>query len=970
MAHRRVVGLSGRSRRASVGEHHASAELVAAASRVPWSSCGAVMGMQARSEPTPALLGRQREREALDGLVEDLRSGRGWALVVRGEAGVGKSALLEYAAGTAPDMRVVRAVGVESEMELAFASLHQLCAPLLDRLERLPAPQHDALGIAFGLSAGPVPDRFLVGLAVLTLLSETAEERPLLCLVDDAQWLDRASAQVLAFVARRLLADPVGLVFAARDPGEELAGLPDLEVRGLQNEDARALLRSVVRVRLDEQVRDRILAETNGNPLALLELPRGLSPAQLAGGFGLPGTVPLAGRIEESFTRQLADLPAETQRLLQLAAADPTGDRSLIWRAAGRLAIPVQAAALAEEAGLAAFAPGVRFRHPLIRSAAYQSAAIADRQELHAALAEVTDPIADPDRRAWHRAQAAPGPDEDVATELEQSAERAQARGGLAAAAAFLERAVLLTADPARHAGRALAAARASMLAGAFGQAQQLLAMADRGGAGREDEHTSAQADLLRGQIAFASRASGDAPALLVTAARRLEPFDVALARRTYLEAWAAAFFAGLPAGPGCLLEVARAARSAPAPDGAPGPLDLLLDGLAVLVTDGLAAAESVLRQTAQVFAGDGVAVDDFLRYAWLATVATVILWDEDRWYAIQARQLRACREAGLLALLVINLNSMAQLLTWRGDLPGAASLIAEAAAIAAATGTRSVPYAALGLAGFRGSEAEATQLIDSVIADARAAGQEHGIRAALRCSAILHNGLGRYEIALAEAQQAADEKPMLHASTLVLPELIEAASRTGQTQLAAGALSRLAEATSISQTDWSQGTYARCRALLADGADAESWYREAVDRLNRTGSRPEAARAHLLYGEWLRRENRRTDAREQLRAAHGLFDTIGMEAFAERARRELLATGEMVRKRTAETRDQLTPQEDQITQLVRAGLSNAEIGAQLFLSTRTIEWHLRKVFIKLGISSRRQLHSALARPGQASLPA
>jgi DNA-binding CsgD family transcriptional regulator/tetratricopeptide (TPR) repeat protein len=928
------------------------------------------MSADARPRSPGRLVGRHRECGRLDRLVEAVRAGESQVLVVYGVPGAGKTVLLDYLARRARGCRVVRVAGMQSEMEFAFAGIHQLCTPMLDHADSLPVPQQNALRTAIGLAAGPPPDRFLVGLAVLGLLSEAAADGPLIGVIDDEQWLDQASAQALGFVARRLGADPVGLVFASREPGPDLAGLPGLDVAGLGEQDARALLDSALTGPLDAQVRDLIVAETHGNPLALLQLPHGLSPAQLAGGFGLPGTVPLAGRIEESFTRQLADLPAETQRLLQLAAADPTGDRSLIWRAAGRLAIPVQAAALAEEAGLAAFAPGVRFRHPLIRSAAYQSAAIADRQELHAALAEVTDPIADPDRRAWHRAQAAPGPDEDVAAELEQSAERAQARGGLAAAAAFLERAVLLTADPARHAGRALAAARASMLAGAFGQAQQLLAMADRGGAGREDEHTSAQADLLRGQIAFASRASGDAPALLVTAARRLEPFDVALARRTYLEAWAAAFFAGLPAGPGCLLEVARAARSAPAPDGAPGPLDLLLDGLAVLVTDGLAAAESVLRQTAQVFAGDGVAVDDFLRYAWLATVATVILWDEDRWYAIQARQLRACREAGLLALLVINLNSMAQLLTWRGDLPGAASLIAEAAAIAAATGTRSVPYAALGLAGFRGSEAEATQLIDSAIADARAAGQEHGIRAALRCSAILHNGLGRYEIALAEAQQAADEKPMLHASTLVLPELIEAASRTGQTQLAAGALSRLAEATSISQTDWSQGTYARCRALLADGADAESWYREAVDRLNRTGSRPEAARAHLLYGEWLRRENRRTDAREQLRAAHGLFDTIGMEAFAERARRELLATGEMVRKRTAETRDQLTPQEDQITQLVRAGLSNAEIGAQLFLSTRTIEWHLRKVFIKLGISSRRQLHSALARPGQASLPA
>ena len=905
-------------------------------------------------------MGRHRECGRLDRLIEAVRTGESRVLVVHGEPGAGKTVLLDYLARRARGCRVVRVAGVQSEMELAFAGVHQLCAPMLDHVSSIPVPQRDALQIALGLAAGPPPDRFLIGLAVLSLLSEVAGEGPLVAVIDDEQWLDQASAQALGFAARRLGADPVGLVFASRKPGPDLAGLPDLDVAGLGEDDARQLLESALTSPLDTQVRDLIVGETHGNPLALLELPRGLSPAQLAGGFGLPGTAPLAGRIEESFMRQLACLPAGPRRLLQLAAADPTGDRSLIWRAAGRLGIPVQTAALAEEAGLAAFTPGVRFRHPLARSAAYRSAAIADRQELHAALAEVTDPIVDPDRRAWHRAQAAPGPDEDVAAELEQSAGRAQSRGGLAAAAAFLEHAVLLTADPARHAGRALAAARASMLAGAFDQARQLLAMADRGGAERPDEYASAQADLLRGQIAFASSASDDAAALLVTAAKRLEPFDVALARQTYLEAWAAAYFAGRSAGAGRLLDVARAARSAPAPDGEPGPLDLLLDGLAVLVTDGRAAAAPLLRRTAQVYAGDGLAADEVLRYGWLAGVAAVILWDEDRSFAIQARQLQACRAAGLLALLVIHLNSMAQTLTWRGDFPAATSLIAEAAAIAAATGTRFVPLAALMLAGFRGSEAEAAQLIDSVITDARAAGQDHGVRAALRCSAVLHNGLGRYELAQAEALQAADEKPLLQASMLALPELIEAATRTGHHKLAADALSLLAEVTSVSHTDWSQGMYTRCRALLADGADAENWYREAIGRLSRTGSRPEAARAHLLYGEWLRRENRRTDAREQLRTAHDLFGAIGMEAFAERARRELLATGETVRRRTAGTRNQLTPQEDQITQLAQAGMSNAEIGAQLFLSTRTVEWHLRKIFIKLGIGSRRELGSAL----------
>src|SRR5215470_7118830 len=524
------------------------------------------MGMPTRSGPAPALVDRQRERQALDGLLGDLRSGRGRALVVRGEAGVGKSALLEYAAGAAPDMRLVRAVGVESEMELAFAGLHQLCAPLLDRLERLPAPQRDALGVAFGLRGGGAPDRFLVGLAVLTLLSEAAEDRPLLCLVDDAQWLDRISAQVLAFVARRLLADPVGLMFAARDPGELLGGLPDLEVRGLQEEDARGLLRSVVRVRLDEQVRDRILAETQGNPLALLELPRGLSPAQLAGGFGLTGVQAVPGRIEDSFRRRLGALPSDTRLLLLVAAAEPVGDSVLVWRAAERLGIEASAAAAAEADGLVEMGTRVRFRHPLVRSAVYRSAARPDRRAAHLALAEVTNRDLDPDRRAWHLAEAAVGPDEQVAAELERSAGRAQARGGVAAAAAFLQRTVALTAEPGPRAGRALAAASASLQAGAFDAALELAATAE---AGPLDDLQRARAGLLRGQVAFAAGAGSEAAAL-PPAARQLEPLDGALARQTYLDAWTAALYAGRLAQDGSLREVSRAARSAPPPTGPP----------------------------------------------------------------------------------------------------------------------------------------------------------------------------------------------------------------------------------------------------------------------------------------------------------------------------------------------------------------------------------------------------------------
>jgi DNA-binding CsgD family transcriptional regulator/tetratricopeptide (TPR) repeat protein len=676
-------------------------------------------------------------------------------------------------------------------------------------------------------------------------------------------------------------------------------------------------------------------------------------------------------RIEESYRRQLEALPADTRLLLLVAAAEPVGDPVLVWRAAERLGIPTSAAAAAEADGLLEIGTQVRFRHPLVRSAVYRSAAPPERRAAHLALAEVTDRELDPDRRAWHLAAAAPGPDEEVAAELERSAGRAQARGGVAAAAAFLQRAVALTREPARRAERALAAAQANLQVGAFDAALELLAAAEVGGSGPLDELRRAQVDLVRGQIAFASSGGGEAPALLLRAARQLEPLDVALARNTYLDAWSAAMFAGEFARAGDLHEVSRAARSARPPTGAPRPSDLLLDAFAVLVTEGRAAAAPMLRRVAQVFAEEEIAFEEELRWGWQATIPPIMMWDEEYWYMPLVRQLQSVRDAGLLVYLPISLNSLGILATLRGDVATAASLIAEADAIAEATGTSIAPYAAVLLAGLRGSEAEALELIEAVRKDARVAGQGAGIQWCQLASGILYNGLGRYEKALAEAQQASEQAPELFVSMWALPELIEAASRTGQDQLAADALERLAEATSIGQTDWGLGIYARCRALLTDREDAEDSYREAIDRLNRTRFRPELARAHLLYGEWLRRERRRTDARAQLRIAHDMFAGCGMEGFAERARRELAATGETALTRTVEARDTLTPQEAQIAGLARGGLSNPEIAAQLFLSPATVAYHLRKVFTKLGISSRNQLAPALpGRPGSAPLVA
>jgi DNA-binding CsgD family transcriptional regulator len=874
--------------------------------------------------------------------------------VVRGDPGVGKTMLLDYLAGRADGCRVARAAGVQSEMELAFAGVHQLCAPMLSRAGRLPVPQRDALRTAFGIAEGPPPDRFFVGLAVLSLLSEAAGERPLICLVDDEQWLDRASAQALGVAARRLAADPVGVVFAARDPGAELAGLPELEVGGLQDHDARALLDSALAGPLDDRVREVIIAETRGNPLALLELPRGLTPAELAGGFGLPGAAPLTGWIEESFRRQLDAVPAPTRRLMQLAAADPSGDRSLVWRAADRLGIPIQAGAPAIEAGLVEFGRQVRFRHPLVRSAVYRSASFPERQQMHAALAEVTDPQADPDRRAWHRAQAAAGPDEEVAAELERSAGRAQARGGLAAAAAFLERSVLLTADPARHAERTLAAAQASLQAGAFGKALELLATAE---AGPLDEFQGARIDLLRAHVAYASGLGSDAPPMLLKAAQRLEPFDLGLARETCLIAWGAACVAGSVTVRDVLLEICRTVQALPLPTGDPRPLDLLLDGVALLTTEGHAAATPTLQRAAKAVAS--MPVEDVLRWGGIAASASSLVWDFEALHAIGVRHVQLARDAGALVQLPNLLSILGLTCPWMGDFARTASVIAETDSVAAATGSRIAPYTLLRLFALQGQEAKTSAATAGAIELAATEGQGQAVAWAHWAAAILYNGLARYTEAASAVRQYVSNTLNPWMSMWAMPELVEAAARAGDNELARDALARLAETTQPCGTDWALGIEARCRALLDHGAD--DLYRDAIERLSRTRLRTELARTHLLYGEWLRREGRRVEARQQLRTAHGMLAAIGMEGFAERARRELIATGEKVRKRSVETVTTLTAQEASIARLARDGRTNPEIGAQLYLSARTVEWHLRKIFIKLGIGSRRELPVALA---------
>jgi DNA-binding CsgD family transcriptional regulator len=906
----------------------------------------------------PTFRGRSSERQALDRLLVDARGSRSSVLVIRGEAGVGKTALLNYAAGAASGFRIIQIAGVESEMELPFAGLHQLCAPLLGRLEALPEPQQHALRVALGLESGNAPDRLLVGLATLSLFAEVAEDQPLLCLVDDFQWLDGASGQVLGFVARRLLAEPIAMVFGVREPSDEResASLPELRLEGLGHEDARALLATVVPGRLDDRVRDRLIAETRGNPLALLELPRGMSAAELAGGFGGPGPVTLSD-LEDGFRRRLDQLPADTRRLARLAAADPVGDPLLVWRAAEQLGIDPRAATPAVDAGLFEIGAQVRFRHSSVRSAAYRSASPDERQALHAVLAEATDPRLDPDRRAWHRAQATPGPDEQVADELERSAGRALARGGVAAAAAFLDTAARLTPDPSTRTRRLLAAARAKRDAGALDAALELLVAVE---AGPVDALKAAEIEQLRGEIAFDQRRVGEAARLLIGAACRFEPLNAELARVTHLEAVGAAMWAG-----GGLLEAAAAAHAAPPGPDPPRAVDVLLDAFAIRVTDGHRAAAPALRRALEAVLALEPA-GDIGRWTWLTgfragAVAALELWDIDAWHALAERQVRVARDTGALVRLQFALQFLSSSHLLAGDLAAAAQAIEEERGIAEATGTSPVAYTEMTLAAWRGQEALASELI----ARERRAAKERGLgrmdHFASYAAAVLYNGIGRYDAAH-EAVGRALEDDHLGYVPFVVPELAEAASRTGDTALLQATVEWMSERISSAPTDWALGIAARVRALASERDAAERLFIESIEHLARTRVRVELARARLLYGEWLRRQGRRVDAREQLRTARELLLSMGAEGFAERARHELLATGEKVRKRRDDTRDELTPQEEHIARLARDGRTNPEIGAELFLSPRTVEWHLKKVFTKLGISSRRDLRDALPR--------
>ncbi|MFF5297458.1 ATP-binding protein [Paractinoplanes globisporus] len=907
--------------------------------------------------PDPVLRGRQRECELLRRVLTDTREGSSQVLVLRGDPGSGKTALLDYLSGLLADWRRLAAVGVESEMELAYSGLHQLCSPVLDHLDRLPAPQRAALEVVFGLSSAPPPDRFLVALATLTLLDHVAEDEPLACVVDDAQWLDQASAQVLAFVARRLLAEPIALVCSARTGAGDavLAGLPALPVGGLGADDSRALLLTNVTGPIDTEVVDQIVAESHGNPLALLELPHTWTSHDLAGGYGLPDSHPVSSKVEQSYVQRVASLPRETQQLLLIAAAEPLGDPRLLEAAAAVLGIDPAAAAPAIGAGLLRLGSRVEFAHPLVRSATYRSAVPDQRQRVHRALAEATNASTDPDRRAWHRARATKTANEDVAAELERSAGRAQSRGGFAAAGAFLSRAAELTPDPSRRSGRALGAALANVQAGAFDTARRMLTLATDSGV---DELQRAQVDLLGAQLAFASSRGTEAPPLLLEAARRLEPFDGRLARETYLDAFTAALFgARLNEGVG-LTEIAEAARTAAGQIGAePGPADLLLQGLIALAGDYATAAPACLAAVRRM--ADGwTAPPDQLRRLWQGCVVAIEVWDDESAYVLSQGHVEIARRTGALSEVALALSSRTPVLVFSGELAAATAAVAETESVEEATGIAAAPYGALIVAAWQGRGDHSDRLIATARRAATARGEGIGVAICDYTRAVLANSGGRYGEALAAARDAAAYREVV-VENWALPELIEAASRTGEPEPARTSLARLAEKAQASHTDWALGVEARSRALLSDERRAEDLYRGSIDLLSRTRMRADLARAHLLYGEWLRRTSRRVDARHELETAYEMFTAAGMALFAERARRELSATGATVRKRGLEESTELTPQEAQIARLAVEGRTNAEIGAQLFISSRTVEWHLRKVYTKLGISSRRYLHTA-----------
>jgi len=910
------------------------------------------------------MVGRSGDCRALDDLVEAVRGGLSRSLVIVGEPGIGKTRLLEYTAEAADGVRVVSIAGVESELRLGFAALHRMLVPFADRIGVLPVPQRDALGSAFGLAAGPPADRFLVGLGVLTLLAGVAAEQPLIWLVDDAQWLDRESLEVLGFVGRRLHADRIGLLFGTREASPELTaldGLPTRYLSGLEPAAARALLATTVSGSLNARVAARIVTETGGNPLALLELARQLTPDQLAGRSPLPQRMPVGRRLQGHFLRQVKMLPPATGSVLLLASAVSRDDPAVLWRAAALLDLGPGAADPAVAQNIISVHPRVAFRHPLIRSAVYEGARSGDRVRVHDALARIARQDGDLDQAAWHRAAATVVADEDVAADLERSAARAGQRGGYAARAAFLARAAELTPDTAKRAVRLFAAAQAHLAAGDAALAEASLDHA----APWLPAGLHGAAQRLRASVAVFFSRHKDAPVLLLDTVAAVDPPDVPLIRELLFEAMQAALVARQHTTGTTPVDVAHAALQAPRdPAQVVTATGLLLDGFATRIAVGYPPAVPVLRAAvAALFTGEQPAPAD-LPATILGWFAADDLWDDGGRRAMLKRAEDLQRRHGALGALRITLAGLTTGEVWAGRPDQAEASYLEAAEISSSIGvpTPATTGVLLELRAWQGREQESRALAEMTAQW----GQQRGAAIlevfALMGLTVLELGLGRYAEALIWGLRIYDDDPPGFGNR-VLPEIVEAGARGGDHSAAHTALSRLADRATASGTPWALGMLARSRALLAHDADAETSYRAAIGHLTGTAVRTELARAHLLYGEWLRRQRRRNDARAQLRTACDMFDAMGAAAFARRTRAELLAAGDRPRQPAQRPGPDLTPQEMQVSDLAAAGASNAQIATHLFVTTSTVEYHLTKVFRKLGITSRRQLAAALTAP-------
>ncbi|MEU4556943.1 AAA family ATPase [Actinoplanes sp. NPDC023936] len=915
-------------------------------------------------------LGRHHERAVLRELVEGARGATGDAILVTGPAGIGKTALVaETIAEVTGGVRVLQTAGAQYEMELPFAALQQLLQPLVGGIESLPEPQARAVASALGTGETVSPATVLVALGTLNLLTWAARERPVICVVDDTHWLDDASSQVLAFVVRRLSGAAVSVIFMAREPltSDALSGVTVLRLRGLEDADARTLLRTGLRAPLDPRVRDRILAEAQGNPLALLELPRSADLGALAGGFGVPGTARLPRTLEVGFQDRLERLPAQARRFLLVASADPTGDPVVVWRAARHLGLDPVAASHGVDAGLIQIDIRIRFRHPLVRSAIYESATVDDRRAVHDALAVATDPLVDPERRAWHAAQAAAEPDEQLADELERLANRARSRGGLAASGAFLEQAAALTPDTGSQARRLLAAARARHECGDFGRALRLVAAAE---ATVQDPVLQARAQVVRARVAFDRGRDEPAVRGLIAAARAIGPFDVLFGRDVLFDALAAATLMGRFATWSLTLDLAEAVRDLPVDDERTRPLDRLLDPLIACISGGKAdpgAIRPVLAHYLEYGSKAGQADRAVERFdigeLWLACQAAQDIWDDQIFIALSRQQLDYARDNGALAGMPIALTHRALSLIHEGRFPPAQRLVDEGYAISAEIGAPRMAFVDMAIAAWQGDRQRVRELTEQAMADATARDEGRLLTAAEYATAVSLNGMGEFAAA-ADACRTAVHLDEPSFPPWLIPEFVEGAARSGRPQDALEVVERLERVAAEMDTDWGTGTALYVRALISAGEQADTAYREAIKRLARTTRRIDLARARLAYGEWLAGEERKGEAREQLEAAHEMFLAMGARDFAGRASRALRAATGVVRRPNA-GEAALTAAEQAVTRLVARGATSKEAAAELFISPRTVDAHLRSIFAKLGVKSRRELRDMYRDAGE-----